>query len=344
MCGRCSVRAPPLLTGPARHGGRISRVLQLGMGPGRRDAESGQVLLDLGRHLDVLEAVLLINRFPDANKGLMWFDKDTFSLAFALVGKAHCYNQVAVPPSGFFHWSPDKLLNKLTNTAGPGWLLGGFVQHLEDVPYVYGSAGTTSPPSSRGTTSPSSSRTTGAAAAPPGRPPRPGEALLAPLSGLVRPAFLHRTINKLRMDELPALVEVARAAAIAASGARGILINAGGSRYLTNLVVTLKVLRHHFNCSLPVEVMWQGPAEMDAATWASLQRSFGPLRGVDVQATPHPVEGLHGKRVDARSYTGKVFSLILSNFSQVLLLDADSLPLMDPAALFDDPRFVQFGR
>ncbi len=42
--------------------------------------------------------MLLINRHPDANRGVLWGDKDTFSLAFALAGKAHCYNQVAVPP------------------------------------------------------------------------------------------------------------------------------------------------------------------------------------------------------------------------------------------------------
>ncbi len=29
---------------------------------------------------------------------------------------------------------------------------------------------------------------------------------------------------------------------------------------------------------------------------------------------------------------------------QVLMLDADSLPLMDPQQLFRDPRFVRYGR
>ena len=38
---------------------------------------------------------------------------------------------------------------------------------------------------------------------------------------------------------------------------RGILINAGGSRLTTNLVVTLHTLRRHLNCTLPVEVAWQ---------------------------------------------------------------------------------------
>ncbi|GIL76628.1 hypothetical protein Vretifemale_6130, partial [Volvox reticuliferus] len=117
---------------------KAKRVLTMGLGFGRRDAESGQLLIDRARHLDVLETLMLINRRPNANQKMLWGDKDTFSLAFAAVGKAHCYNQVAVPPSIYFTWSPDKLLTKATGKRGPGWLLGGFLQNIEDVPYVYG--------------------------------------------------------------------------------------------------------------------------------------------------------------------------------------------------------------
>eukprot|EP00198_Chlamydomonas_reinhardtii_P010964 XP_001700301.1 predicted protein [Chlamydomonas reinhardtii] len=77
---------------------KAERVLAMGRGTGRRDAESGQLLLDRSRHLDVIEALLFLNRHPSSNAGLLWGDKDTFWLAAALVGKAHCYNQVAVPP------------------------------------------------------------------------------------------------------------------------------------------------------------------------------------------------------------------------------------------------------
>ena len=73
----------------------------------------------------------------------------------------------------------------------------------------------------------------------------------------------------------------------------GIIIPAGGSRLVTNLLVTLKVLRDHHMSPLPVEVMWQGPAEMDSSTWTSIKDKFAPIRGVDIQSTPHPVPGLH---------------------------------------------------
>jgi hypothetical protein len=36
---------------------------------------------------------------------------------------------------------------------------------------------------------------------------------------------------------------------------------------------------------------------------------------------------------------GKVYALMHSRFKEVLLLDADSLPLSDPAALFQQPLY-----
>ena len=58
-------------------------------------------------------------------------------------------------------------------------------------------------------------------------------------------------------------------------------------------VLTMQVLREHFLSQLPVEVMWQGQEEMDSKTWASIERDFGPIRGIDIRSTPHPVDGLH---------------------------------------------------
>jgi hypothetical protein len=48
------------------------------------------------------------------------------------------------------------------------------------------------------------------------------------------------------------------------------------------------MLRETLCCTLPVEVAWQGPQEMDDRTLAALQDRFGPLRGFDVQAMPYP--------------------------------------------------------
>jgi hypothetical protein len=48
------------------------------------------------------------------------------------------------------------------------------------------------------------------------------------------------------------------------------------------------VLRELLHCSLPVELVWHAPAEMDGATLAALQSHWGPIRGVDLSALPWP--------------------------------------------------------
>jgi len=48
---------------------------------------------------------------------------------------------------------------------------------------------------------------------------------------------------------------------------RGIVISAGGKYYLPSAVVLLRVLRHNFKCTLPVEIFWLDGSEMDDTTF-----------------------------------------------------------------------------
>jgi hypothetical protein len=48
------------------------------------------------------------------------------------------------------------------------------------------------------------------------------------------------------------------------------------------------VLRDELKCTLPVELVWHGPQEMDNGTLAGLRRMFAPLEGYDVTAKPYP--------------------------------------------------------
>lgn len=77
-------------------------------------------------------------------------------------------------------------------------------------------------------------------------------------------------------------------AAVSRRSGRGIVMNAGGSRVLTSAVITLHVLRHHLRCQLPIELVWDGPDEMDASTLASLEREFKPLRGYSLAGMKSP--------------------------------------------------------
>ena len=47
---------------------------------------------------------------------------------------------------------------------------------------------------------------------------------------------------------------------------RGIVIAAGGPMQLANAYATLKTLREHLHCTLPVELFYNGPWEMDNRT------------------------------------------------------------------------------
>ncbi|WIA36793.1 hypothetical protein OEZ86_008048 [Tetradesmus obliquus] len=121
---------------------------------------------------------------------------------------------------------------------------------------------------------------------------------------------------------------------------RGILVVAGGRKLTTHLVVLLKVLRQVLHCSLPVEVAWQGRAEMDNSTLAALQQQFGPLSGFDVTTAPYPK---HLRRVPLQRWVGKVAALLHCSFAEVLLLDSDNLPLTNPGAHFEDPLYKSAG-
>jgi len=48
-------------------------------------------------------------------------------------------------------------------------------------------------------------------------------------------------------------------------------------------------------------------------------------------------------RVQLTRFVGKVAALLHCSFQEVLLLDADNLPLADPTYLFDDPLYRQRG-
>ncbi|GAX76846.1 hypothetical protein CEUSTIGMA_g4292.t1 [Chlamydomonas eustigma] len=123
----------------------------------------------------------------------------------------------------------------------------------------------------------------------------------------------------------------------------GIVIPAGGPQLLTNMLVTLKVLREHHKSSLPVEVMWQGASEMEDLTWSHIESLFSPVKGVNVQKFPHPVPSLLRRDLILSKYTGKVFSLLASEFRHVLMVDADCMPLQKPEQLFAHPQYLATG-
>jgi len=124
-------------------------------------------------------------------------------------------------------------------------------------------------------------------------------------------------------------------------GGRGVVMCAGGELYLANAFVALRFLREV--SKLPVELFHAGPEEIPAAVRESLEAEFAPLRVRDIAdpklervRDPLPVADFHGYQI-------KPFALLHCDFDEVVLLDADNVPLADPALLFESPEYRSCG-
>jgi ADP-heptose:LPS heptosyltransferase len=116
---------------------------------------------------------------------------------------------------------------------------------------------------------------------------------------------------------------------------RGAVICAGGVKYFANAWVCIQMLRH-LGCRLPIELWHLGPQELDVPMRKLLQ----PLGVQCVDALEirrrHPARRLAGWEL-------KPYALRNTRFREVLLMDADNVPLVDPTFLFDSPEYRQTG-
>ncbi len=116
---------------------------------------------------------------------------------------------------------------------------------------------------------------------------------------------------------------------------RGIVICAGGRRYFTCAWVCVKMLRH-LGCTLPVELWYLGPYEMNPAM-AALVEPLGVrcVDGLEVRKS-HPARRLGGWEL-------KPYAILHSRFEEVIFLDADNVPLIDPELLFETEEYRRHG-
>lgn len=118
------------------------------------------------------------------------------------------------------------------------------------------------------------------------------------------------------------------------SAGRGIVICAGNN-YLPAAWVNINMLRY-FNCNLPVEIWHLGPAEIPDRVrpgFARLGAAF--VDGLEVRKT-FPHQRLNGWEL-------KAYALLHTKFAEVMLLDADNIPLKNVTSLFDDMFYKQHG-
>jgi hypothetical protein len=116
-----------------------------------------------------------------------------------------------------------------------------------------------------------------------------------------------------------------------------------------NAFVVLHVLRHTLHCRLPVIVAHFGSEEFSNATKAFFMEHIPDLEFLNIGGTPkewpphHVYLDSYGSEPRDVGYKIKVWSLYKAPFREVLFLDADSTPILDPAMLFDIAPFEQHG-
>jgi ADP-heptose:LPS heptosyltransferase len=116
---------------------------------------------------------------------------------------------------------------------------------------------------------------------------------------------------------------------------RGIVICGGGVRYFTCAWVCLQMLRR-LGCSLPIQLWYLGHKEMTS----QMRDLLAPLAVECIDA--HEVRRSAPVRV-LRGWEMKPYAILHSRFREVLLLDADNVPVVNPEFLFETPQFRQLG-
>ena len=116
---------------------------------------------------------------------------------------------------------------------------------------------------------------------------------------------------------------------------RGIVICAGGPKYFTCAWVCVQMLRK-MGCTLPVEFWHLGSFEMDD----NMRALVAPLGVTCVDAHNflelYPVRSLGGWELNP-------YAMIHSSFEEIIFLDADNVPVVNPEFLFDTPQYQETG-
>jgi Mannosyltransferase putative len=108
---------------------------------------------------------------------------------------------------------------------------------------------------------------------------------------------------------------------------RGIVICAGGTRYFTCAWVLISVLRRVYQTTLPIQVWHLGRREMSEEMQILLAEEGVEVVDADAVLARYPARLVGG-------WPLKPYAIAHSRFREVLYLDADTIPLVDPQQAF----------
>jgi Mannosyltransferase putative/Glycosyltransferase family 9 (heptosyltransferase) len=115
----------------------------------------------------------------------------------------------------------------------------------------------------------------------------------------------------------------------------GVVMAAGGPHYLPMAWAAARMLRR-VGCSWPLEIWHLGPGEIDPASRALFHSVGATFRDALAVAPLVPMGRMGGWEL-------KAFALAHTCFRQVLLLDADTVPVRSPEGLLEEPGYRRTG-
>ena len=131
----------------------------------------------------------------------------------------------------------------------------------------------------------------------------------------------------------------------------GIVVPCGNTRLmLRNLYTSLAALRDGLRSTVPVTVSYYGSREpIDEAVRERFAARFSDVSFMDLSAEngafeyPAHQRGIDNDNTAYFGFKAKVLALYAAPYRHVLLLDSDSVPLVDPARLFASKTYVEHG-
>lgn len=121
---------------------------------------------------------------------------------------------------------------------------------------------------------------------------------------------------------------------------RGIVFAAGGWRFLCGVFVSTRMIRW-LGCEYPIEVWYNG--DLDGEFTPDYLRVMDGL-GVTFHDAAAELRRLGITRRSAlNGWPLKPVAYLLSSFAEVLGLDADCYPVLDPRPLFEHPKYREHG-
>jgi glycosyltransferase involved in cell wall biosynthesis len=116
---------------------------------------------------------------------------------------------------------------------------------------------------------------------------------------------------------------------------KGIVICAGGLTYFLNAWVCINMLRR-VGCNLPIQLWHMGKRELDDRMKALVKPLGVECKDAMKIAQRHPIRQLNG-------WSMKPYAILHSPFKEILCLDADNIPLINPEYLFEAPEYKESG-